>query len=344
MDKAVGDIGSVRLHCLSWHFILLGGVKKRIIGFIVSFTLFFSACAFLAPGAHLYGKGSPDFTFHPSQPIYITLPEAASANDKAFHTLLVGEMKHLGFRITRQLSHEALVLFFALNSNSAEILAPLPGNAAISRLPEQWHEVSLELFSLNPIDAHGPVWSGHLKVKQKEFHANPANAVTPLLALVGKNYKGPISVQAYRESQPRTATDKIAQQQQAQMQTLERRIALLESQKKKTEETTFSSASQTKQAPIELKLQEACNKRTLQACITLAERYLKGGEILADPQRAAQLYEQACAGLNGKACTNLGLLYYQGIGVPKNPHRAKVLFRQGCRLNDKTGCTLPGGN
>lgn len=316
---------------------------ERIIGFIVPFTLFLSACTFLTPGAKLYGKGNPDFTFHPSQPIYVALQEAATANDKAFHTLLVGEMKRLGFRVTNQLSQEALILFFALNSNSNTILAPLPGNAAISRLPGQWHEVSLELFSLNHIAAHGPVWSGHLKVRRRDFHTNPAGAVTPLLELVGKNYEGPISVQAYSASQPRTATDKMAQQQQAQMQTLERRIGQLESEQAKTGETTFSPASQAKISPNVLELKEACNKRTMQACITLAELYLKGGEIPADPQRAAQLYEQACEGQNGKACTNLGLLYYQGIGVPKDPHRAKVLFRQGCRFNDKMGCALPEG-
>jgi Sel1 repeat-containing protein len=316
---------------------------ERTIGFLVLFTLFLSACAFLTSGAYLYGKGNPDFTFHQSQLIYVALPEPATAEDKVFHTLLIGEMKRLGFRVTTQLFQEALILFFALNRNSNAIMAPLPGNAAISRLPGQWYEVFLELFSLNYIDAHGPVWSGHLKVRRSEFQTNPAGAVAPLLELVGKNYEGPISAQAYSESQPRMAKGKLAQQQQVQIRTLEQRIGKLESEQAKTVESTSSPASQAKISHTVLELKDACIKGITQACITLAELYLKGSEVPADPQRAAQLYEQACAGQNGKACTNFGLLYYQGIGVPKDPRRAKALFRQGCRLNDKMGCALPEG-
>ncbi|HBP87073.1 MAG TPA: tetratricopeptide repeat protein [Nitrospirales bacterium] len=341
--QAVGEIGGGRLPGVNWNFILPGVVIERIVGFIVFFTLFLSACAFPTQGAHLYGKSNPDFTFDLSQPIYVSLSESATENDKAFLTLLVSEMKRLGLSVTNQLSQNTLVLFFALNSNSNAILAPLPGNAAISQLPRQWQEISLELFSLNHIDVQGPVWSGNISVRRSEFQANPTGTVTSLLGLVGKNYEGPISAQPFSESQRRIATDEMAQGQQAQIQNLERRIGELENEQKKTGETSFSTASQEKIPRVELALHETCYKRDTQACITLAERYLKGEEISADPQRAVQLYEHACAEQNGKACTHLGLLYYQGIGVPQDPSHAKILFRQGCRFKDKMGCTLSEG-
>lgn len=341
--KVVGDICQINQHGLRGSFRLPRKVIKGIIGCLVPFTLVLSGCAFTNYGAHLYGKGQPDFTFQRSQPVYVGLPEAATTNDKAFQALLSDEMKRLGFHVTPQLSQEALVLFFAMNSNSSAILAPLPGNAAISRLPEQWQEVFLELFSLNHINAHGPVWTGYLRVKRKEFHANPAGALTPLLELVGKNYDGPISVPPYRDSQSGTATVKMTQEQQDRMQNLERRIQQLESEQKKTGETRGTPASQATVATDEAELQATCHKGKLEACVSLAELYLNGGGIPGDPQRAAQLYEQACSGQNGKACTNLGLLYYQGIGVFKDLPRAKDFFQRGCRFHDKLGCTLAEG-
>lgn len=340
--KIVGGICQVTRHCLHGSFRLPGKVIERIIGCLVPFTLVLSGCAFTNYGAHLYGKGQPDFTFQRSQPVYVGLPEAANTTDKAFQTLLSDEMKRLGFQVTPQLSQESLILFFAMNSNSSAILAPLPGNAAISRLPEQWQEVSLELFSLNHIDGTGPVWTGYLRVKRKEFHANPAGALTPLLELVGKNYEGPISVPIYKDSQP-AASVKMTQEQQARMQNLERRIQQLESEQKKTGETAGIPASQATVATVEAELQATCHNGMLEACVSLAELYLKGGEIPADPQRAAQLYEEACSRQNGKACTNLGLLYYQGVGVSKDLPRSKDFFQRGCRFHDKLGCTLTGG-
>jgi TPR repeat protein len=135
----------------------------------------------------------------------------------------------------------------------------------------------------------------------------------------------------------------MTQEQQTQMQNLERRIQQLEREQKKTGDTAGTPASQGTLATDEVGLQATCHNGTLEACVSLAELYLKGGEIPADPQRAAQLYEQACSGQNGKACTNLGLLYYQGIGVSKDLPRAKEFFQRGCRFHDKLGCTFPGG-
>lgn len=260
-------------------------MERIIIGFMLPFTLTLSACAVPAPGAHLYGKGNPDYTFHGSLPIFVPLPEAATPNDKAFHPLLIGEMKRLGFKITNQLSQKPLVLSFALNSNSAAMLAPLPGNAAISRLPGLWEEVSLELFRYNQIDVDGLIWSGHIKVKRSEFHENPAGTVTPLLELIGKNYDGPISAQAYNGSQPGAVTETLAQKQQAQMEALERRIGQLENEQEKAGESTFNPVAEAKVSSGVLELKDACDKNTIQACMTLAELYLKGGEISSDPQR-----------------------------------------------------------
>ena len=61
-----------------------------------------------------------------------------------------------------------------------------------------------------------------------------------------------------------------------------------------------------------------------------------------DYERAAKLFQRACAGGEMPACTNLGILYKVGEGVSQDEMRAERLFALACNggAGDERACGL----
>ncbi len=84
-----------------------------------------------------------------------------------------------------------------------------------------------------------------------------------------------------------------------------------------------------------------------QACTNLGYLYDRGIGVIAHPERAAQLYERACA---GDACTpgdpigcaNLGIFLRDGHGIPKDERRAAEMLERGCDGNVAAACNNLG--
>ena len=195
---------------------------KREIVLTLFLTPFFFACSTFNPGGYLSGKADQSFTFHPSQPIYVALPEPQTEKEQGFRTLLVSEMRHVGWTVTNQLTQETLVLFFRINDESKNIVL-IPGNPGLSRLPAQWQEIHLELYSIQDVKDPDPIWEGYLKVRIKTFNAQPGNAIRPLLELIGKNYEGPTPITVYTKTEPAPSKDEI-ERLEKKVKSLEERI------------------------------------------------------------------------------------------------------------------------
>jgi len=180
---------------------------KRGIVLTLLLTCLFGACTTFNPGGYISGRTDQDFSFQPSQPIYVALPEPQTIKEEGFRKLLVSEMRQVGFAVAEELTQDTLVLFFRINDESHNIIL-IPGNPGISRLPAQWQEIHLELYSLHDVKDPGPVWKGSLKVRIKTFNAQPGHTIRPLLELVGKNYKGPTPITVYTKTDPGPSKDK----------------------------------------------------------------------------------------------------------------------------------------
>jgi TPR repeat protein len=76
-----------------------------------------------------------------------------------------------------------------------------------------------------------------------------------------------------------------------------------------------------------------CNSGDLKSCVDL------GYDLYyTDAVRAAQLFQQACAGGNAAGCKMSGVMYADGKGVAKDAVRAAQLFLQACDGGDAQGC------
>jgi hypothetical protein len=200
-------------------------MKREIVLTLLLVSLF-GACSTLNPGGYISGRAVQSFSFHPSQPIYVALPEPQTTREKGFRMLLVSEMRQVGLAVTDQLTQDTLVLFFRINDESRNIVL-IPGNPGLSRLPAQWQEIHLELYSIHDVTDPGPVWEGHLKVQITKFNAQPGDAIRPLLELVGKNFEGPTPIRIYTKTEPAPSKDKIERLEE-KVKTLEERIEELQ--------------------------------------------------------------------------------------------------------------------
>jgi hypothetical protein len=195
---------------------------KREIVLTLLLTSLLGACSTFNPGGYISGRADQNFSFHPSQPIYVALPEPQTEREQGFRQLLVSEMRHVGLAVTDQLSQDTLVLFFRFNDESRNIVL-IPGNPGLTRLPAQWQEIYLELYSLHDVKDPGPIWEGYLKVKIKNFNAQPGDTIRPLLELVGKNYEGQTPITVYTRSEPAPSKDEIERLEE-KVKSLEERI------------------------------------------------------------------------------------------------------------------------
>ena len=200
---------------------------KREIGLPLLLTLIFGACSSINTSGYISGKADQRYSFQPAQPIYVAFPEPQTEKEQEFRELLISEMRQIGLPVTDQLSQETLVLFFTINNESGNIVL-IPGNPAISRLPAQWLEIYLELYSLQDVKKPGPIWEGYLKVQLNTFNAQPGESIRPLLELVGRNYEGPVPVRVYTKTEPAPSKDEI-ERLERKVKTLEERIEQLQS-------------------------------------------------------------------------------------------------------------------
>ncbi len=198
--------------------------RDVVLTFLLTFLI--GACSTFNPGGYISGRTDQRFSFHRSQPIYVALPEPQTVKEEGFRQLLVTEMRHVGLVVTDQLTQDSLVLFFRLNDESRNIVR-IPGNPGLSRLPAQWQEIHLELYSIQDVKDGGPVWKGYLKVRIKTYNAQPGDSIRPLLELVGKNYEGPTPITVYTKTEPAPSKDEIERLEE-KVKTLEERIEQLQ--------------------------------------------------------------------------------------------------------------------
>lgn len=57
-----------------------------------------------------------------------------------------------------------------------------------------------------------------------------------------------------------------------------------------------------------------------------------------NPEKAIDLFKQACAGDFGSACSNLGAIYLSGQGAKVDYKQAKHFFKKACDLQEEAGC------
>jgi len=81
-----------------------------------------------------------------------------------------------------------------------------------------------------------------------------------------------------------------------------------------------------------------CSKETPNSCVSAGRLYEFGHGVPADPARAFQLYEQACAFKYAGGCYNAAVLLEAGKGVPTDRRQARELYAQVCQMGSKTSC------
>ena len=204
-------------------------MKREIVPILFFLTCLFGSCSTINPDGYISGRTDKNFSFHPSQPIYVALPEPQTVKEEGFRNLLVSEMRQVGLSVTDKLSQETLVLFFRVNDESQNIVL-IPGNPGLSRFPAQWQEIYLELFSIQEVKDPEPVWKGYLKVRIKQFNAQPGDSIRPLLELVGKNYEGPTPITVYTKTEPASSQDEIERLEE-KVKSLEERIEEMQTPK-----------------------------------------------------------------------------------------------------------------
>ncbi|UCE63939.1 MAG: hypothetical protein JSU59_01920 [Nitrospirota bacterium] len=221
MENYRGLFPSVQIIIRSYYTYALRIMKREVV-FTLFLTTFFCACSTMSPGDYLSVRADQSFTFHPAQPIYVALLEPQTEKEQGFRKVLVSEMRNVGLTVSDQMTQETLVLFYRINDESSTIYR-IPGNPGLSRLPAQWQEIHLELFSIHDVKDPGPIWEGYLKVKIKKFNAQPGDTIRPLLELVGKNYEGSPPITVYTKTQPSRSKDEIERLEE-KVKSLEERI------------------------------------------------------------------------------------------------------------------------
>ncbi len=84
---------------------------------------------------------------------------------------------------------------------------------------------------------------------------------------------------------------------------------------------------------------DACAGGETIACYNLGLLYLDGaGEVSEDARGAAELFQKACDGGEAAGCFNLGAMYAEGDGIPRDPHQSAALFRRACAGGAGTAC------
>jgi hypothetical protein len=83
-------------------------------------------------------------------------------------------------------------------------------------------------------------------------------------------------------------------------------------------------------------------------CFHLAGLVARGDGVTRDPERARDLYDEACDGtasdgegspLVAEACHRLAEMYVAGSGIERDVYRAGSLFRRACRLGYREACS-----
>jgi len=109
-----------------------------------------------------------------------------------------------------------------------------------------------------------------------------------------------------------------------------------------TVEAAPAVADATPAFAVERNLFDDCQRGDNAACNELGERHTHGDAVSQDYDRAAKLFQRACAGGEMSACTNLGILYKVGEGVSRDALRAERLFALACNggAGDDRACGL----
>jgi TPR repeat protein/serine/threonine protein kinase len=77
-----------------------------------------------------------------------------------------------------------------------------------------------------------------------------------------------------------------------------------------------------------------CDQGSMRGCTNLANLAYQGaGGLEKSAERSVELNDRACRGGDAVGCARLGMLYALGHGVPKSPERAAQLFRDACSTN-----------
>ena len=177
-------------------------------------------------GGYISARADKGFSFRSSQPIYVALPDPQSAKERGFRQLLVTELKNIGLAVNHHLTSDTLLLFFKINDESTNVIL-IPGNPAISRLPTQWIEINLELYSLKDVKDSGPIWEGYMKVQAKKYNVQPGDSIRPLLEIVGRNFEGPLPIRVYTKTEPGMSPDEL-ERLEKKVKSLEERIEELQ--------------------------------------------------------------------------------------------------------------------
>jgi TPR repeat protein len=85
---------------------------------------------------------------------------------------------------------------------------------------------------------------------------------------------------------------------------------------------------------------KGCKGGDIPACNNVALMLMQGPA--ANPQRAAQMFNDLCAKGNTLSCGNLSMMYWLGLGVEKDLLRAKALAAKACDAGILTGCNTLG--
>jgi TPR repeat protein len=74
------------------------------------------------------------------------------------------------------------------------------------------------------------------------------------------------------------------------------------------------------------------------ACERVGLAYFEGQGTAQDPERAATLFDKACAGGVPTACASLGYQFRQGIGVLADHASSIKYLKKACGLNMAAAC------
>jgi TPR repeat protein len=81
-----------------------------------------------------------------------------------------------------------------------------------------------------------------------------------------------------------------------------------------------------------------CTSRHADACFAAGYMYAVGIHTRRQPERAVQLFEQACNAGYPAACTYLASSYEHGVGVTADRARAQRLYESACNSGDGRAC------
>jgi TPR repeat protein len=90
-------------------------------------------------------------------------------------------------------------------------------------------------------------------------------------------------------------------------------------------------------------LEKGCRLGNARGCARLGAIYVNGGNgVAANPKRARELFQQACAGQSGLGCAFLAVGHWSKGGDVVEARTALDLAEKGCRLGNGWSCGLEG--